>query len=134
MEPTTFHSGDLPQIPELVAVSSRELVASVEHGSLSLLQGEPVSGLSSAEQPAPQVETQNRLPEQQFTETQQGRSTMLIRVLGFLGQGPAGTVYRKSLVRLIWNLSWGFLQVCFFTYLMTYDTIQHIRLLLSLLC
>jgi len=108
-----------PHIQELAAAFSSE-----EHGTL---QGEPVRpAWSSAEQPPPQVETQ--------TETQQDRTTRLIRFLGFLGLGPAGTVHRKSLVRLIWNLSWGFLQVCFFTYLMTYDTIQHIRLLLSLLC
>jgi hypothetical protein len=110
---------------ELVSVSSNELVASVEHGREFARPG-----FSSAEHP-PHVETQD---EQQFTETQQGPTTMLIRGLSFLGQGPAGTVDRKSLVRFIWNLSWGVVQVWFFIYLMTYDTIQHIRLLLSLSC
>ena len=106
-----------------------EIVAVEQHGSLppssrdSLPQRE--SAISGASGPgsssvAPQIEIQGHVPEQRPPEThpsQQGRTTVLIRVLGFLGQGPAGTVYRKSLVRVIWNLSWGFLQVWLVLYI-----------------
>ena len=36
-----------------------------------------------------------------------------VRVLTFFGLGRRATRARKSLVSVIWNISWGFLQVCF---------------------
>lgn len=66
--------------------------------------------------------------------SQQDPTTFLTRALAYIGHGPRGSLSRKSLVRVIWNLSWGFLQVCFLVYLMTCGTIQLIRSLPSLSC
>ena len=40
-------------------------------------------------------------------------NTLCVRILTFFGLGRRATRARRSLVSVIWNMSWGFLQVSF---------------------
>ena len=63
-------------------------------------------------QPLPALPTQTTPPGHQ-SPPPQSHVALHVRVLSYFGLGRRATRARKSLVSLIWNLSSGFVQVCF---------------------
>lgn len=91
------------EAPRIRSTPSTPIVPSTTSSLLPLQLNPNVNPSPPTQAPAPAH--QNPLPQPQNT-------ALHVRVLAYFGLGRRATRARKALVSLIWNISWGFLQVC----------------------